>query len=174
MCGPHHCLGRGASAPNTAIVRTLLQRHQNASIIGQRCAGHSPNSANRKHQITRHPRRTSPPLRPSLSFWYTHRPRESVRYLSRVGHAARIPGIIGAAAAWQFNGMRRSRWLLALLLASQGFQKFFGQEGLDQDRDTLRRNRVHRLRSGVAGHHGGRYVPAKGGTQVPDGLDTIR
>src|SRR3981189_3038769 len=99
---------------------------------------------------------------------------ESVRYLSRVGHAARIPGIIGAAVAWQFNGMRRSRWLLGLLLASQGFQKFFGQEGLDQERDTLRRDRVHRLRSGVAGHHGGRYVPAKGGTQVPDGLDTIR
>src|SRR6478752_92852 len=71
MCGPHHCLGRGASAPNTEIVRALLQRHQNASIIGQRCAGHSPNSANRKHQITRHPRRTSPPLRPSLSFRYT-------------------------------------------------------------------------------------------------------
>jgi hypothetical protein len=34
-------------------------------------AGHSPNSANRKHQITCHPWRTSPPLRPSLSFRYT-------------------------------------------------------------------------------------------------------
>src|SRR5450759_4653210 len=32
---------------------------------------HSPNSANRKHQITRHPWWTSPPLRPSLSFRYT-------------------------------------------------------------------------------------------------------
>ena len=38
----------------------------------------------------------------------------------------------------------------------------------------MRRNRVYRLRSGVAGHHDGRYVPAKGGAQVPDGLDTIR
>src|SRR5208283_3185136 len=38
---------------------------------------------------------------------------ESVRYLSRVGHAARIPGIIGAAVTWQFNGMRLSQWLLA-------------------------------------------------------------
>src|SRR5258706_4791225 len=28
-------------------------------------------SSNRKHQITRHPWRTSPPLRPSLSFRYT-------------------------------------------------------------------------------------------------------
>src|SRR5450631_1324208 len=71
MCGPHHCLGRGASAPNAEIIRTLLQRHQNASIIEQRCAGYSSNSANRKHQITRHSRRTSPPLRPSLSFRYT-------------------------------------------------------------------------------------------------------
>ena len=49
----------------------LLQRHQNASIIGSGCAGLSPNSANRKHQITRHPWRTSPPLRPSLSVRYT-------------------------------------------------------------------------------------------------------
>ncbi len=99
---------------------------------------------------------------------------ESVRYLSRADTRREFRVIIGAAVARQFNGMRRSRRLLALLLASQGFQKFFGQEGLDQDRDTLRRNRVHRLQSGVAGHHGGRYVPAKGGTQVPDGLDTIR
>jgi hypothetical protein len=39
--------------------------------LNKGCAGHSPNSANRKHQITRHPWRTSPPLRPSLSFRYT-------------------------------------------------------------------------------------------------------
>jgi transposase InsO family protein len=35
----------------------------------------SPNSANRKHQITRHPWRTSSPLRPCLSCRYTHRQR---------------------------------------------------------------------------------------------------
>jgi transposase InsO family protein len=69
------------------IVRRLLQRHQNASIIGQRCAGHSPNSANRKHQITRHPRRTSSPLRPGLGFRYTqatqyHRARHFPRIVS--------------------------------------------------------------------------------------------
>src|SRR6202140_2912561 len=71
MCGPHHCLGRGAFASGPEILRRLLQLRQNASILEQRCAGHSPNSANRKHQITRHPWRTSPPLRPSLSFRYT-------------------------------------------------------------------------------------------------------
>src|SRR3981189_2606944 len=31
MCGPRHCLGRGASAPSSAILCPLLQRHQNAS-----------------------------------------------------------------------------------------------------------------------------------------------
>src|ERR1700732_5186495 len=51
--------------PGVAIVTN------NASIPEQGCAGHSPNSANRKHQITRHSWRTSPPLRPSLSFRYT-------------------------------------------------------------------------------------------------------
>src|SRR6202011_946139 len=71
MCGPHHCLGRDAFASGPEILRRLLQLRQNASILEQGCAGHSPNSANRKHQITRHPWRTSPPLRPSLSFRYT-------------------------------------------------------------------------------------------------------
>src|ERR1700732_4127044 len=51
--------------PGVAIVTN------NASILEQGCAGHSPNSANRKYQITRHPWRTSPPLRPCLSFRYT-------------------------------------------------------------------------------------------------------
>src|SRR5216683_2558573 len=42
--------------------------------IRRECVDHtilSSNSANRKHQITRHPWRTSPPLRPRLSFRYT-------------------------------------------------------------------------------------------------------
>src|ERR1700738_2243377 len=65
MCGPHHLLGRDAFASGPEIL--------NASILEQGCPGFSPGSANRKHQITRHPWRTSPPLRPSLSFWYTQR-----------------------------------------------------------------------------------------------------
>src|ERR1700722_9901774 len=71
MCGPHHCLGRDAFASGPEILRRLLQLRQNASVLEQGCAGHSPNSANRKHQITRHPWRTSPPLRPNLGFRYT-------------------------------------------------------------------------------------------------------
>jgi len=34
VCGPHHCLGRGASASGPKILRRLLQLRQNASIIG--------------------------------------------------------------------------------------------------------------------------------------------
>src|SRR5665647_2830787 len=73
MCGPHHCLGRDAFASGPEILRRLLQLRQNASILEQGCTSLSPNSANRKHQITRHPWRTSPPLRTSLSFRYTQR-----------------------------------------------------------------------------------------------------
>jgi hypothetical protein len=64
-------------------------RRQNASILEQGCAGHSPNSANRKHQITRRPGRTSSPLRPSLSFRYTH------EFGGDVGH--RSPVVTDAA-----------------------------------------------------------------------------
>src|SRR6478672_2877372 len=71
VCGPHHCFGRGASAPDTQILCQILQPCQNASISEQGCAGFSPGSANRCDQVTRHPGRTSSPLRPCLSFRYT-------------------------------------------------------------------------------------------------------
>jgi type I restriction enzyme R subunit len=44
---------------------------QNAPVIGQRCSGLSPGSADRKHQIAPHPWRTSSPLRSGLGFRYT-------------------------------------------------------------------------------------------------------
>jgi hypothetical protein len=72
MCGPHHCTRRGTSAPGPEILRRLLQLRQNASILEQGCAGFSLGSANRCDQFTRHPWRTSSPLRPRLSFRYTH------------------------------------------------------------------------------------------------------
>src|ERR1700721_1439208 len=71
MCGPHHCLGRDAFASGPEILRRLLQLRQNASILEQGCAGFSPGSANRCDQFTRHPGRTSSPLRPRLSCRYT-------------------------------------------------------------------------------------------------------
>ena len=74
VLGPRYCLGRGTSAPDSKIIRRLLQLRQNASVIGQRCAGFSPGSADRKHQIVPHLRRTSSSLRQSLGFRYTQPP----------------------------------------------------------------------------------------------------
>src|SRR5258708_37561447 len=84
MCGPHHCLGRGASAPNSEILRRLLQLRQNASIPEQGCAGFSRGSANRCDQFTRYPGRTSSPLRPRLSCWYTQLPELGAQLSPRV------------------------------------------------------------------------------------------
>src|SRR5664280_1532766 len=57
--------------PDPAILRTLLQRHQNASVTGQRRAGLSPGSADWNPQFTRDTRRTSSSLRQGLGFRYT-------------------------------------------------------------------------------------------------------
>src|SRR5713226_5083055 len=71
MCGPHHYLGRGAFAPDSAIVCLLLQRDQNASVVGQRRADLSPGSAGRKPKNVPHPRRTPSPLLQGLGSRYT-------------------------------------------------------------------------------------------------------
>src|ERR1700738_3437521 len=81
MCGPHHCLGRDGFASGPEILRRLLQLRQNASILEQGCAGFSPGSANRCDQFTRHPGRTSSPLRPRLSCRYT---QETIEKLLKV------------------------------------------------------------------------------------------
>src|SRR5450755_5162354 len=55
-----------------AHLRRILKSYAADALgIGQGCARFSPGSANRCGQVTCHPRRTSSPLRPSLSFWYT-------------------------------------------------------------------------------------------------------
>jgi hypothetical protein len=69
--GPFCRHGGGASAPDPASLCWLLQRHQNASVIGQRCAGHSPRSADWNHKFTPDPWRASPPLCQGLGFWHT-------------------------------------------------------------------------------------------------------
>ena len=45
MPGPDHCLQRGASAPDSALLRELLQRSSDAPVTKQRRAGASSNSA---------------------------------------------------------------------------------------------------------------------------------
>ena len=64
--GPRHCFGRGTSAPNSEILRSLLQWRQNTSVSKQRYAGFSAGSAIRFHQFARHLGRTSPSLRAAL------------------------------------------------------------------------------------------------------------
>src|SRR5262249_20123467 len=49
-CLDHFCrLGRSTSAPDLANLCSLLQRHQNALVAGQRCTGLSSHSAYRNH-----------------------------------------------------------------------------------------------------------------------------
>jgi hypothetical protein len=84
VSGPRHCRGRGAPTPDSAIICVLLQRRQNASVIGQGCSGLSTGAADRKHQIALYPRRTSSPLCPRLGFRYVlhlhkHLPSASYR-----------------------------------------------------------------------------------------------
>src|SRR6266446_2775246 len=69
--GPHHCLGRGTSAPDSSFLCRLLQFRQNASVVAQGCADFSFDSTDRNHPFTPDPRRASPSLCPGLSFRYT-------------------------------------------------------------------------------------------------------
>jgi hypothetical protein len=57
VLGPHHCLQRGASAPDSKIIRRLLQLRQNASVFAQGCANFPSDSSNRNHSFTPDPRR---------------------------------------------------------------------------------------------------------------------
>ena len=81
--GPRHCFGRGTSAPNSEILRSLLQWRQNTSVSKQRYAGFSAGSAIRSHQFARRLGRTSPSLRAGLIFRCTHRPRWSSLHPTR-------------------------------------------------------------------------------------------
>jgi hypothetical protein len=69
--GSRHCFGRGTSAPNFEILRSLLQWRQNTSVSKQRYARFSAGSAIRSHKFASHLGRASPSLSPGLSFRYT-------------------------------------------------------------------------------------------------------
>jgi hypothetical protein len=68
VLGSYRRFRRVPSTPNLAILRALLQRRQNASILGQGCANLSPGSADREHQIVSHPGWAPSPLRQGLGF----------------------------------------------------------------------------------------------------------
>src|SRR6267154_1172173 len=56
----------------------LLQLRQNASVVAQGCADFSSDPTDRNHSFTPDTRRTSPSLRPSLSFRYTQVPPAAI------------------------------------------------------------------------------------------------
>ena len=58
VLGPRYCFGRGTSAPESKIIRRLLQLRENASVFG--CADFSSDSSDRNHSFTPDPRRASP------------------------------------------------------------------------------------------------------------------
>jgi hypothetical protein len=68
VLGSHHYLQRGTPAPDSEIIRRLLQLRQNASVFAQGCADFPSDSSDRNHSFTPDPRRASPSLRPGLSF----------------------------------------------------------------------------------------------------------
>jgi hypothetical protein len=70
---PKDATDKEARAPRSRgrSVRRVVQQRQNASVLEQGCAGLSQSSANRCDQFTRHPGRTSSPLRRRLSCRYT-------------------------------------------------------------------------------------------------------
>ena len=70
---PRPCdrLGRGAPTRDSASLCPLLQRFENAPIVGQRRAILAPGSADRSHQVACCPRWTASPVHASLSFRYT-------------------------------------------------------------------------------------------------------
>src|SRR5437762_14057687 len=70
---PCGCLGRGALTPDSASLCPVLQRSENAPLVGQRCAILAPGAADRKHHVTATPRRIASSLHASPSFRYTHR-----------------------------------------------------------------------------------------------------
>ena len=78
-CVDHFVVGRSTSAPNAAILGSLLQRHQNLSVIEHRWASFSPGAADRKNQIAPHPWRSSSP-RADLGFRHTQRAGLGFRY----------------------------------------------------------------------------------------------
>src|SRR5437016_11014881 len=71
MRRPYDCLGRSALTPDSASLCPLLQRFENAPIVGQRRAILAPGSADRSHHVACAPRRTASPLHASLSFRHT-------------------------------------------------------------------------------------------------------
>jgi len=71
VSGPHHCLGRGTSAPSSNFPMRLLPFRLTTSVFEQGCTDFSSDSSDGNHSFTTHPRRATASLRPGLNFRYT-------------------------------------------------------------------------------------------------------
>ena len=114
VLGPRYCFGRGTSAPDSKIIRRLLQHCQNASVFAQGCAYFPPDSSDRNHSFTPDPRRASPSLRPGLSFRYTH-PADSLKFPATMAQPVmpicRATGCPGRSHSASFDHRRRPEML---------------------------------------------------------------
>ena len=73
-----HYIVLGEAHLRRICVRSPLQRHQNASVIGQRCAGLSLGSADRIYHFTRDSWQPSSSLCAGLGFRYTQAPFQAI------------------------------------------------------------------------------------------------
>src|SRR5260221_2646446 len=65
---PYRRIGRATPAASPKILYELLQHRENAPLIGQGCATHASNSADRTHRVTCPDRRAASPICSNLSF----------------------------------------------------------------------------------------------------------
>src|SRR5664280_1366855 len=104
VLGPRYCFGPGTSAPDSKIIRRLLQLRQNASVFAQGCADFSSDSSDRNHSFTPDPRRASPSLRSDLVFG-TYTSRQDNRMIAKAPKAncddrLRKQRMASSAGAW--------------------------------------------------------------------------
>src|SRR5260370_42656854 len=105
------------------------------SILEQGSAGFSPGSANRCDQFTRHPGRTSSPLRPCLSFRYTQVSGPNMEEFKRLwaeSSLAKFESAIHILLPWDVGDSRFLLWasiaafIIAALIACRIFGLFCG------------------------------------------------
>ena len=119
MPGPDHCLRRGASAPDSALLRELLQQSSDAPVTQQRRAGASSDSAPWRPKVTSCPRWTASPIRPNLVFGTDRPAGSSSRFPVGADDVRPHPVITWSSSprsarhACPGSGRRPARWRLA-------------------------------------------------------------
>jgi hypothetical protein len=96
MRGPFRRLGRNTSAPDLANLCSLLQRHQNALVAGQRCTGLSSHSAYRNHRGYSQKPIFRLPIGKSLGF---HVGSRAITYCNDAEIIALFAGVFRSAAS---------------------------------------------------------------------------